>query len=153
MTHALPLSKIPLAAKQQFALWVSRRYPGIYQAAVQASVPAGGLSGSFFSSSFLDTLIPNIEKLGKAYLGYRSEANVLNVQQQRLAHGLAPLSSAQLASMAPSLNVNTSIAPATAATLGTTVGSAIGKKVLLIGGLAIAAGLGLYLLSHRRHAG
>ncbi|MHB1798927.1 MAG: hypothetical protein ACYCUI_11575 [Vulcanimicrobiaceae bacterium] len=154
MAHALKLAHVPELAKLQFVRWVARRYPGLYNAAVRKAMAAtgrGGL-GSIFPTGFLDHLIPSITALGKTYLGYREQQNVMNLQLQRLAAGQPPLPASQLGTMAPSVNVNASLAPATAATLGTSVGSAIGHKVLIVGGVLAGGGLLLWLMSHRKAA-
>jgi len=161
-TMAVPAQVSLTPAQLSFLHWLRSYNPTLYAQAVDSanrSVARGSRGMLSGLGSWWSSLTSAVSSIGSAVAGaagtvapallqYQTQKKVLGVQLARAQQGLQPLDMSQLSMPAYQLQVSPSAQ--TLSTLGTSISSGT-NKVLLYGGLALLAGLGLWFMT-KRHA-
>lgn len=96
----------PRDAQLAFIDWLAASYPGLVEAMLEAIAPEAvietGTLGAAEESNWLTQLVGAAQTILPAYLQYEQQAEVLDLQLERMRAGLPPLDSAQFA---PSVQV------------------------------------------------
>ena len=139
-------------ARIQFADWLAENHPDIYSQAISTMDQATAQLGQwnlFSDTQSTQTATPKVEtksgwetfadtvsKLGTAYLGYRQQKELIDINVERAKQGMPPIDAAQ---MAPVVRTQIGIDPETASRIASSAGEKMNVGLLAIGGIALLA--------------
>ena len=133
-------------ARIQFADWMNRTYPDLWNAAIRAAENESGnaaqLSGLGLTvpeaptQSFWEKVGGALTGLGTTYLTLKNQRDAMEINLARAQQGLPPIDAA---SSAPVIRTQVDIDPALATKLASNLGSAVTRNMMIIGAVALIA--------------
>lgn len=136
-------------ARLQFATWLKEKHPDIYSAALRRAekwrrewgeargnaATLEGLGAEGETQSFWDKFREGVTTLGTTYLTYKTQRDAMDLNMTRAEQGLPPIDTSFAA---PVVRTQIDLTPEVATRLQET-GTDMLQKVLIFGGLAVAA--------------
>lgn len=126
-------------ARIQFADWMNRTYPDLWNAAIRTAETKSGPAPSGLgeeTTSFWQKVGTALTGLGTTYLTLKNQRDAMEINLQRAQQGLPPI---DMATSAPVIRTQIDIDPALATKLASNLGSSVTRNMMIIGAVALAA--------------
>lgn len=130
-------------ARIQFADWMQKTYPDLWNAAIRTAENETGQLGQVgppapekAEGSFWEKVSGALTGLGTTYLTLKNQRDAMQLNLTRAQQGLPPL---DVATSAPVVRTQVDIDPALANRLASNLGSSMTRNMMIIGGVALAA--------------
>ena len=132
-------------AKLQFLTWVKQTHPALFEQALQQTRSRedtqAQLGQTDSGGSFWDKLSENLTKLGTAYLSFKNQKQVMDLNLQRAEQGLPPV---DMGATAPVVRTEVSLPPDVVSQV--TASAKTGLNTMLL----VAAAAAAFLFFRRR---
>jgi len=133
----MPASKEVQRARLQFATWLKKTNPGLYQAAVERANAStfGAAEETEGESSWWQKLVGGIAAAGTTYLTLKNQRDAMKINLERAQTGLPPIDAG---TSAPVIKTQIDLPPDVVNKITQSAGTNI-NKMLMFGAAAIGA--------------